>query len=217
MDKKRIQAAVGVAPADGLISPAYVVAQPFPGTVPGYFAYLYRTAAYMGEVNNYSRGIVADRNRLYWDEFKQIPTPYPPPPEQVAIVRFLDQAERRVRRYIRAKRKLIGLLNEMKQGIIHRTVTRGLDPNVRLKPSGVEWLGDVPEHWRSTRLKHLATIQTGITLGSLARTTARKSSWNDHTSEWRTSKPEGWTCRRSRRSVCHPRRPNRRSCEKVTS
>ncbi len=119
MDKKRIQAAVGVAPADGLISPAYVVAQPFPGTVPGYFAYLYRTAAYMGEVNNYSRGIVADRNRLYWDEFKQIPTPYPPPPEQVAIVRFLDQAERRIRRYIRAKRKLIGLLNEMKQGIIH--------------------------------------------------------------------------------------------------
>jgi len=169
MDKKRIQAAVGVAPADGLISPAYVVAQPFPGTVPGYFAYLYRTAAYMGEVNNYSRGIVADRNRLYWDEFKQIPTPYPPPPEQVAIVRFLDQAERRVRRYIRAKRKLIGLLNEMKQGIIHRTVTRGLDPNVRLKPSGVEWLGDVPEHWRSTRLKHLATIQTGITLGSLGK------------------------------------------------
>ena len=138
MDKKRIQAAVGVAPADGLISPAYVVAQPFPGTVPGYFAYLYRTAAYMGEVNNYSRGIVADRNRLYWDEFKQIPTPYPPPPEQAAIVRFLDHADRRIRCYIRAKQKLIKLLEEQKQAIIHRAVTRGLAPNVPLKPSAQE-------------------------------------------------------------------------------
>ena len=67
--------------------------------------------------------------------------------EQAAIVRFLDHADRRIRRYIRAKQKLIKLLEEQKQAIIHRAVTRGLDPNVRLKPSGVEWLGDVPEHW----------------------------------------------------------------------
>ena len=71
----------------------------------------------------------------------------PPLPEQAAIVRFLDHADRRIRRYIRAKQKLIKLLEEQKQAIIHRAVTRGLDPNVRLKPSGVEWLGDVPEHW----------------------------------------------------------------------
>ena len=55
--------------------------------------------------------------------------------------------DRRIRRYIDAKQKLIDLLNEEKQAIINQTVTRGLDPNVRLKPSGVEWLGDVPEHW----------------------------------------------------------------------
>jgi type I restriction enzyme S subunit len=71
----------------------------------------------------------------------------PPLPEQAAIVRFLDHADRRIRRYIRAKQKLIKLLEEQKQAIIHRAVTRGLDPNVRLKPSGVEWLGDVPEQW----------------------------------------------------------------------
>ncbi|MGH9893746.1 MAG: restriction endonuclease subunit S, partial [bacterium] len=71
----------------------------------------------------------------------------PPLPEQAAIVRFLDHADRRIRRYIRAKQKLIKLLEEQKQAIIHRAVTRGLDPTVRLKPSGVEWLGDVPEHW----------------------------------------------------------------------
>ena len=70
-----------------------------------------------------------------------------PSAEQAAIVRYLDHVDRRIRRYIRAKQKLIALLNEQKQAIIHQAVTRGLDPNVRLKPSGVEWLGDVPEHW----------------------------------------------------------------------
>ncbi len=94
-----------------------------------------------------------DRNRLYWDDFKQMPSPVPPPEEQAAIVRFLDHVDRRIRRYIRAKQKLIALLNEQKQAIIHRAVTRGLDPNVRLKPSGVEWLGEVPEHWEVRRLK----------------------------------------------------------------
>ena len=79
----------------------------------------------------------------------------PTRPEQAAIVRFLDHADRRIRRYIRAKQKLIKLLEEQKQAIIHRAVTRGLDPNVRLKPSGVEWLGDVPEHWEvRPRLNH---------------------------------------------------------------
>jgi type I restriction enzyme S subunit len=71
--------------------------------------------------------------------------------------------DRRIRRYIRAKQKLIKLLEEQKQAIIHRAVTRGLDPNVRLKPSGVEWLGDVPEHWEVGRLKSLVQrIEQGI-------------------------------------------------------
>jgi len=72
----------------------------------------------------------------------------PPLSEQAAIVRFLDHADRRIRRYIRAKQKMIKLLEEQKQAIIHRAVTRGLNPNVRLKPSGVPWLGEVPEHWK---------------------------------------------------------------------
>ena len=80
---------------------------------------------------------------------------FPPLSEQAAIVRFLDNADRRIRRYIRAKRKLITLLEEQKQAIIHRAVTRGLDPNVRLKPSGVEWLGGVPAHWKVVALKRV--------------------------------------------------------------
>ena len=91
------------------------------------------------------------RQNLDLSDFKRLPVfGATPAAEQAAIVRFLDHADRRIRRYIRAKQKLIKLLEEQKQAIIHRAVTRGLDPNVRLKPSGVEWLGDVPEHWEVT-------------------------------------------------------------------
>jgi type I restriction enzyme S subunit len=96
---------------------------------------------------------VKDRNRLYWDQFKQMQSLAPPPDEQAAIVKFLDYANGKIERAIRAKRKLIGLLNEQRQAIIHRAVTRGLDPNVKLKPSGIPWLGDVPEHWEIRRLR----------------------------------------------------------------
>ncbi|HNU12531.1 MAG TPA: restriction endonuclease subunit S, partial [Rubrivivax sp.] len=87
----------------------------------------------------------------------------------------LDYMDRRIRRYIRAKQKLIKLLEEQKQAIIHRAVTRGLDPNVRLKPSGVEWLGDVPEHWEVVRLKDVAGVQTGLTLGKAYLGSSTKS------------------------------------------
>ena len=86
------------------------------------------------------------------------PFPRPPADEQAAIVRFLDHADRRIKRYIRTKQKLIKLLEEQKQAIIHRAVTRGLDPNVRLKPSGVEWLGDVPEHWEVVNVAGLGLV-----------------------------------------------------------
>jgi type I restriction enzyme S subunit len=102
-------------------------------------------------------------------------TPLPPAAEQAAIVRFLDHADRKIRRYIRAKQKLIKLLEEQKQAIIHRAVTRGLDPNVRLKPSGVEWLGDVPEHWDVRKLKDVAGVQTGLTLGKVYLGSSTKS------------------------------------------
>jgi type I restriction enzyme S subunit len=94
---------------------------------------------------------------------KEIPFFTPPLSEQSAIVRFLNHADRRIRRYIRAKQKLIKLLEEQKHAIIHRAVTRGLDPTVRLKPSGVAWLGDVPEHWEVRKLRQCVSITGGMT------------------------------------------------------
>ena len=92
---------------------------------------------------------------IYGDELKYMWIALPSIPEQATIVRFLDHADQRIRRYTHAKQKLIKLLKEQKQAIIRRAVTRGLDPNVRLKPSGVEWLGDVPEHWEVKRCRYL--------------------------------------------------------------
>jgi type I restriction enzyme S subunit len=89
----------------------------------------------------------------------------PPPSEQAAIVRFLDWASGRLERAIRAKRKIVALLNEQKQAIIHRAVTRGLDPSVPLKPSGIPWLGEIPAHWEVVTLKSVCLVQSGVTLG----------------------------------------------------
>ena len=89
--------------------------------------------------------------------------PLPPLPEQRAIVRYLDHVDERIQRYVDAKEKLVALLEEEKQAVINRAVTRGLDPNVRLKPSGVDWLGDVPEHWEMRRLKTVGEAVIGLT------------------------------------------------------
>jgi type I restriction enzyme S subunit len=107
----------------------------------------------MAEIDSASRGIVKDRNRLYWDQFKQMQSPCPPPDEQAAIVRFLEWANGRLERAIRAKRKVIALLAEQKKAIVKQAVTLGLDAEVERKPTGIPWLGDIPKHWAVSRVK----------------------------------------------------------------
>jgi type I restriction enzyme, S subunit len=155
------QGAVGVSNCYGIVSPAYVVQRPRNSADARYLHYLLRTPAFAKEAERWSYGITSDMWSLRPEHFKMIYTCLPPLTEQSAIVRFLDYVDRRIRRYIRAKQKLIKLLEEQKQAIIHRAVTRGLDPNVRLKPSGVEWLGDVPEHWELRRVKQVSQILRG--------------------------------------------------------
>jgi len=158
------QGAVGPAPVDGLVSPAYVVVKPYPEANSAYYSYLFRTAAYMREVNKFSRGIVADRNRLYWESFKQMPSLVPSRPEQDQIVAYLRAQDTHTARFIKAKRDLIALLTEQKLRIIDHAVTRGLDASVKLKPSGIERLGDVPEHWEAKPLKRWVRLNAS-TLG----------------------------------------------------
>ena len=95
------------------------------------------------------------RYGLTHDDILSATVPLPPPEEQAAIVRYLDHADELINRYISAKERLIALLEEQHQAVIHQAVTRGLDPSIATKPSGVPWLGDVPEHWDVRRVKHL--------------------------------------------------------------
>jgi len=161
------QGAVGVSDYRGIISPAYVVQRPRTGVDSRYFHHLLRTSAFAKEAERWSYGITSDTWSLRPEHFKMIYCCLPSLPEQASILRFLDYVDRRIRRYIRAKQKLIKLLEEQKQAIIHCAVTRGLDPDVHLKPSGVEWLGKVPEHWEVRRIKSLfREVDARTTTGS---------------------------------------------------
>lgn len=158
-------AAIGVSRQVGIVSPAYGVYRPrsVGKFEPKFLDYLLRTEIYRAEYLRSSRGITTSRLRLYPPDFLNIPFLQPPLDEQRLIARFLDWHGAQTAKLIRAKKKIIALLNEQKQAIIHRAVTRGLDPNVRLRPSGIPWLGDVPEGWE---VKRLRTISRKITSGS---------------------------------------------------
>lgn len=146
---------------NGVVSPDYSVFEITNGNVE-YFEKLFRSPRLVEQFALASKGIGTGFNRLYTPEFGAIRIPVPPPEEQEVIVRFIRHLDHHVNRLVQAKRRLIDLLNEQRQAIIHRAVTRGLDPTVPLKPSGVDWLGDIPAHWHIHRIASLAsTLQTG--------------------------------------------------------
>ncbi len=171
---------LGVTRMHGIVSTAYGVYRLRPefAGYSGYFHELVRSQPFQWELQVRSKGIWISRLQLTDEAFLTTPFPVPPREDCEAIVRFLDCADRRIRRAIRAKQTLIAVLNEQTQAVIHRAVTRGLDPNVRLKPSGVDWLGNVPEHWEVlplrrrwtvTDCKHLTVpfVEDGIPLASV--------------------------------------------------
>ena len=141
---------VGLSAHDGMITSAYTVFESTKLTKNG-VRYLEKFYLALDDQKLMSPLYSGLRNTIAPPRFLGTKTPLPPPDEQAAIVRFLDHANRKIDRFIRVKRKLIGLLNEQKQAIVHRAVTRGLDPNVALKPSGFAWLGDIPAHWEAVR------------------------------------------------------------------
>ena len=157
------QGAVGDVPVDGLISPAYVVARPIKDINTRYYSYLFRGEHFQVETNRHSYGIVSDRNRLYWLGFKNIVIPIPPKPEQDRIVTFLDRKTAEIDALINKKQRQIELLDEQKAIHINRAVTRGLKPKAKLKPSGIEWIGDIPVGWSVKRLGHVGRVGNGST------------------------------------------------------
>lgn len=146
---------LGVSRYDGIASPAYCVYRFKAGANPWYYHELLRMPLYKGRIKTASTGVVESRLRLYSDDLGRLEAIQPPPDEQAAIVRFLDWANGRLERAIRAKRKVITLLGEQKQAIIHHAVTRGIDPNVRLSTCDSRWFPALPLHWEGVTMRRV--------------------------------------------------------------
>jgi type I restriction enzyme S subunit len=143
---RSFQGGIEVAHCRGIISPAYTVLKLRKTGGSGYYSHFFKAKPFIDSLSLFVTGIREGQN-IDYERLSRAELPMPSEEEQAAIVRFLDHANRKIDGFIRAKRKLIGLLNEQKQAIIHRAVTRGLHPDVPLKPSGIPWLGDIPKHW----------------------------------------------------------------------
>ena len=159
---------VGLSRYTGCLSPVYyVLTRRSEHDHPRYLNAYFQTKPFQESLVRIGNGILAHRMRIPMELLKCEPFPLPPFPEQAAIVRFLDHIDRRIRRYIRAKQRLIASLEEQKQAIINRAVTGQIDVRTgqtypAYKTSGVEWLGDVPENWEKRRLKSISRIRYGL-------------------------------------------------------
>ena len=145
---------LGVSRHNGIVSPSYCVYSFDEESYPQYYHYLLRAPMILSQFMKYSSGIVMSRLRLYPDDLHNILVPKPPLSDQIIIALYLDNFNAKLDYLSELRKNQIALLEEYKRAVIQQAVTRGLDPDVPLKPSGVEWLGDIPEHWEVVRLKY---------------------------------------------------------------
>ncbi len=150
---RSFQGGLEIAHCRGIISPAYTILEPRYEARRAYFKQFFKSRDFIASMTLFVTGIREGQN-IDYERLSRAHLPVPPADEQDAIGRFLDHWSGRLEKVIRAKRRVIALLQEQKQAIIHRAVTRGLDPDVRLKDSGIPWLGKIPEHWVVGRVKN---------------------------------------------------------------
>ena len=167
---KAWQGSIAVSEYEGIVSPAYFVYEPnsklFEHAHPKYVHYLLRNPIYVTQYLSRSKGIRVNQWDLDPDEFKRIELLLPNKEEQAKIFAFLDHETAKIDTLIEEQKTLIQLLKEKRQAVISHAVTKGLNPDVKMKDSGVEWLGEVPEHWVVSKLKYFASIQGGFAFNS---------------------------------------------------
>lgn len=140
----------------GIISPAYTVLEPSEPAQRDYFEFLFKSRPFIDALTLFVTGIREGQN-IDYERLSRAPLPVPPLEEQVVIGRFLRSVIGKTNRLIQAKRREIELLNEQKQAIIHRAVTRGLDSQVRFKPFAAPSVAEVPIHWAELALGRAIT------------------------------------------------------------
>lgn len=163
---------VGLSDYDGMITGAYTVMQPNDNFDKSFLYYFYLNLDSDKRMKPLYAGL---RNTISKENFFSFRVFVPPLPEQSAIASFLDRKTAQIDQAIAQKERMIELLKERRQILIHNAVTLGLNPDVKMKNSGVEWIGEIPEHWEVKRLKYISSVQSGITLGKTYTNNSLKS------------------------------------------
>ena len=151
---------------DGMVSPAYCVFKFRKGCCKKYFHYLLRTNGYSTAFKTMSRGVIDSRLRLYPEQFYTFPIIIPSIDEQQRIADYLDKKCGEIDSLIALQEQMIEKLKAYKQSVITEAVTKGLDPNAKLVPSGIDWIGEIPEGWKVCRIKDLVIMKSGSNLTS---------------------------------------------------
>lgn len=151
---------IGYVCNEGIITSAYLGLQVKGNNNDKYLYYFLHDWDITKEIYRHGNGL---RQSLSWNDLRDVNVLLPPLSEQDAIVRYLDSTTSNIDKAIAMQQKMIDLLNERKQIIIQNAVTKGLDENVEMKDSGVEWIGMIPKHWEILKLKRCAFIKTGTT------------------------------------------------------
>ncbi|EGR0788497.1 restriction endonuclease subunit S [Vibrio vulnificus] len=161
---KAWQGSYGVSKYTGIVSPAYFIFDFAKAMNPEFFNWAIRSKLYVSYFGSASDGVRVGQWDLSKTRMKDIPFILPEEKQQELIAKFLDKKTSQIDEAISIKDQQIGLLKERKQIIIQQAVTQGLDPNVSMKDSGVEWIGKIPKHWKIKRIKHVTSkIGSGIT------------------------------------------------------
>lgn len=148
--------AFGVSPYNGICSPVYIVLRINKQYIlPGYAKRLFENQIFQKYIASFGNGILSHRAAISWDDLKSAYLPLPPIKEQKKIADFLDKETARIDALIEEKQKMLDLLEEKRTALISQVVTRGIDPKVEMKPSEVEWLGEIPKDWKKYKLKYL--------------------------------------------------------------
>ena len=158
--------ALGVSNFTGIVSPAYCVYRSKIDMIARYFHYLFRTDIYANLFKQYSTGIIDSRLRLYPDKFLSLTCHFPNKETQKRIADFLDEKCDKIDRYIEKQQQVIEKLKAYKQSVITEAVTKGINPDVPMKDSGIEWIGMIPEHWGVAKLANLFTFLGGYAFNS---------------------------------------------------
>ena len=160
--------AIGVSDSDGKSTPVYSVCTPKNNVEANvyYYAYLLRSYALGGVIQSLAKGIRERSTDFRYKEFGDLYYQQPPIEEQQSIASYLDQKCGEIDKLITLQEEMITKLQSYKQSVITEAVTKGLDKNLPLKDSGIEWIGEIPEHWSVVKIKYLAKIKSGDSISS---------------------------------------------------